>query len=480
MKSLAKNSLFNALYQVLNLLFPLISSMYVARTLMPEGVGRVAYAQNITSYFVTAAALGIPTVGIRVISLARDDRTKLNKSFSELVLLNAISTAIALSIYAVLILNTPSLKTDILLYIATGTVILFNFINIDWFYKGQEEYVYIVIRSIVTKIISIIALFVFVHTPDDYILYAIISSLAICGNYVFNILRSRNYVTFQLRGLNIAQHIKPVLLVAGSLFLSEIYSKLDTTMLGSMIGDESVGYYSYAHKVLQIGIGFCAAITAAFLPRLSYYYENNREQFLALVTQGTRITSFLAIPASVGLFLLAPEAVSLLFGPEFLSAAQTLRIFAILIVVFSFGNLLCYQMMLCSGSEKKHVLILACAATTNIILNSILIPRLQHNGAAVASVCTELFINLVEGIYFKRKLRLRYDMQAIWQAILSTAVMGVCILLVKRVAGTSALAFVFCIISGVCAYAAMNILLKNSLTLEALAIIRNKVFHKGK
>ena len=66
MKSLAKNSLFNAFYQLLNIVFPLISSVYVARTLMPEGVGRVAYAQNVASYFVTAAALGIPMVGFLI------------------------------------------------------------------------------------------------------------------------------------------------------------------------------------------------------------------------------------------------------------------------------------------------------------------------------------------------------------------------------------------------------------------------------
>ena len=60
MKSLTKNTFFNTIYNITNMIFPLISSMYVARILFSDGVGKVSYAQNIVSYFVSFAALGIP------------------------------------------------------------------------------------------------------------------------------------------------------------------------------------------------------------------------------------------------------------------------------------------------------------------------------------------------------------------------------------------------------------------------------------
>lgn len=66
--SIAKNGVFNVIYNVANILFPLIISMYVSRILMPDGIGQVSYAQNIASYFVTFASLGIPTLGIREIA----------------------------------------------------------------------------------------------------------------------------------------------------------------------------------------------------------------------------------------------------------------------------------------------------------------------------------------------------------------------------------------------------------------------------
>ena len=153
MKSVARNSIYNAAYQVLNLIFPLIASTYTARVLLPDGVGQVAYAQNIASYFVTAAALGLPTVGMRVISVSRENSKSLNKSFTELIIINSVSTTIAIVLYVAFIFLHPVLRTEKALYLASGLVILFNYINIDWLYQGNEEYGFIVLRSLITKIL---------------------------------------------------------------------------------------------------------------------------------------------------------------------------------------------------------------------------------------------------------------------------------------------------------------------------------------
>lgn len=479
MKSLTKNSIFNSVYQVLNIIFPLLSSIYVARVLMPEGVGRVAYAQNIASYFATAAALGIPTVGLRAISVARDDKRELNKSFSELFVMNAISTTIVLVTYISLVFGLPSFRADYSLFLATGMMVAFNYINIDWLFQGNEEYVYIVTRNTIVKVVSLGALFLFVRTQDDYILYAVIATLGWCGNYILNVFHARKYVRVTLRNLEIWRYIKPVVILSGSLFLNAIYSKFDTTMLGVMCGEENVGYYSYAHKILQIGISFCTAVTSAFLPRLSYYFQNNKTEFYKLVNKGMEIIAFLAFPAAVGLFILAPDVVSVMFGEVFLPAAQTLRILSVLIIVFAYGNLLCYQMMLCSGTEKRYVLILAFAAIINILLNSLMIPIWKHDGAAMASVCTEFFINIVAGMYYRKKIKLQYKWKPIKEAVMSTSVMGLCLLMLRKALDRSVVSLVVCICVSVGVYVFMNILEKNQFTISIIEAIKYKIGNRS-
>ena len=50
-KSLVKNYAFNVIYNLLNILFPIITTSYVSRILFADGVGKVAFANNIVSYF---------------------------------------------------------------------------------------------------------------------------------------------------------------------------------------------------------------------------------------------------------------------------------------------------------------------------------------------------------------------------------------------------------------------------------------------
>ncbi len=60
-KSIVSNSIFNIIYKVINAVYPLIAVTYVSHVLQAKMMGIVSYAQNIVSYFVILAALGLPT-----------------------------------------------------------------------------------------------------------------------------------------------------------------------------------------------------------------------------------------------------------------------------------------------------------------------------------------------------------------------------------------------------------------------------------
>ena len=239
-KSMVKNSIYNVIYTVVNLLFPLITSVYVARILLPAGVGKVAYAQNIASYFVTLASLGLPSYGVREFAKVQECSEEKNRLFIELILLNAISTTVAVIAYWKLVIDHVE-AADVRLYIASGVVILFNYINIEWFYRGVEEYKYITNRNLAVKILSTLALVLLVNTRQDFILYAWISSLGSGVNYLFNILYVRKFISIRFSGIRLKRHIKPLLAITLTVFLGTIYSKIDITMLGMLATEESIG-----------------------------------------------------------------------------------------------------------------------------------------------------------------------------------------------------------------------------------------------
>lgn len=128
-KSLAKNSIYNIIYTVANILFPFVTSIYVSRILLPAGVGKVASAQNIASYFITIAALGLPSYGVREFAKIREKKDKRNKLFTELLLLNIISTTLAVIGFFLLVLANSGFNNEWSLYTACGLAMYWIFLD---------------------------------------------------------------------------------------------------------------------------------------------------------------------------------------------------------------------------------------------------------------------------------------------------------------------------------------------------------------
>lgn len=471
-KSVWKNSALNLSYKLVSMLFPLVSSAYVARILMPTGVGKVATAQNIVSYFLMFAVLGLPSYGIREISRTRENQRELNKTFSELITINAISTTVAILGYVLLAFIMGRSSGEWGLYIACGLQLVFNYFNIDWLYQGEENYSYICSRSLAVKIISLILLLVLVKKPSDTILYAGITSCALGLNYFFNIIYARKYVSFSLKGLNLKKHISPLAILFLTIVLSGIYSKVDITMLGLFSTEEATGLYTTAHKIVDIIISLCASLTVVLLPRLSYSYAHDRTMFFHLLSQGMRVLFFITIPLAVGLCLLAPQGMTILYGSSFVSGATALRIFSMLIVIKGLGDLLCYQLTICTGNEKKRLPAYFCAAVLNIGLNMILIPQMHQEGAALASLVSELAVNGIQYRIMKRIVGFSVEWKALWQSIIATVCMACAVLLVRSLSQIVIIQVVLSVCVGGSVYLIVNHCLKNEITLSVEIYIR--------
>ena len=478
-KSLAKNSIYNIIYTVANILFPFVTSIYVSRILLPSGVGKVASSQNIASYFVTIAALGLPSYGVREFAKVRENKCERNKLFTELFLLNIISTTLAVVGFWVLVTINMGFQGEWILYGACGLAIVFNYLNIDWMYMGLEEYGYITGRSLLIKAVSLVALFLFVKTKQDYVLYALISSLATGGNYIFNVVHARKFIKINFSGIQIRRHLKPVLLIACIIFLSSIYNKIDVTMLNMMATDESVGFYSYAQKTINMVLAMASAATAALLPRLSYYYDNDKDGFYRLLDKGFQILCAMILPLTFGMALVASQAVEFLYGKAFAPAALTIRLMCPLILIKGFGDLFCYQLVYSTKSEKIILPASASASVINIIVNAVLIPVLLQNGAVIASVFSELVTNAIQFLYMKKKVHFKINGRALATGLFSTAVMFVCVLLFKQFGLPNTIGLFIEIICGTAAYITVNMVMKNELMYEFIGKFREKFLHKN-
>lgn len=467
-KKLVKNSIYNVIYKGLNAFFPLITMTYVSRILLSSGVGKVTYAQNIAQYFVTLAALGIPNYGIREIAKRQNNRNEMNHTFTELFSINLLSTLFFSFCYYILIFAVPSFRKDNFLHVIVGFSICLNALNVDWFYQGVEEYKYIAVRSICIKFLSLICVFIFIRSPEDTTKYAAINCAAVCGNYICNVIHLRKFGVKLCRdSLDFKKHIKPILILLGSVISVELYTLLDTTMIGMMCGDTEVGYYTNSIKLVKMLITIITAIAGVLLPRLSFYHKNGEESKCSeIVSKVFAIMLFIFVPCEIGIFILSKQIVLLLFGKSFVEAGVTLRIASFLICTLGFSNLFGTQVLLTYGKERLLLVTTIVGAVSNIIMNSILIPLFKQNGAALASVLSEALVTGLSFIFAKKFIKMTID-RRFW---FSTAISAVALAIVVCIIETLELYYIatvaISIVCGAMVYLGVNIALENPILRE--------------
>lgn len=448
-KSLVKNSIFNMAYKGFTALFPLATTTYISRVLLPEGVGKVAYANTIVAYFVLIASLGLPSYGVKAIAQNDVDKEQRSRTFFELFFINLIATVLCIIAYFLFVNHFAHFADRRALFNVMGLMLILNIFNIDWFYQGMEEYSYIVTRSVIVKILSFVLMLVFVKDSGDYLIYALILCVATAGNNLLNAVQLRKYITVSVlfrngnsavdergraaEGLHLGHHMRPVLILLASTIATEVYTMLDTVMLEYFHGDIYVGYYSNAVKIVRMTYTVVIALVAVFYPRISMYYkQGNREACNALLSRGTQILLLLALPCALGLALTAEHVVPLLFKEAFLPSVRTLRILSILVLIFSVAYFLGHIVLTATGMERMILRACIVGAVLNTVVNLLLIPGMKQDGAAIASVLSETAVTVVLLWYARRYYRLTITGNYVFSVTAALAGMAAAVLALLR------------------------------------------------
>lgn len=480
-KSLKKNAFYSIVKAFMNLAFPLITFPYASRILNPDGIGKINFANSVVAFFVTLALLGTNTYATREAAKIRDDKEALSLFTKEILIINIFSTAFAYISFFVLIFIIPKFSAYTVLLLICSLKIFFMIFGMDWLYTATEEFKYITIRSIIFQIISLIFLFVFVHSEDDLYWYAMFGIFSAVGSNICNFINARRYVNFFQKGtLHIKRHLKPILIFFGMTIATNVYTVLDTTMLGFLTNDTEIGYYSAATKIVKMVIGVLTAISVVLLPRLSYHAE--KEQFSAfssLIEKSIIIFWMLSIPMCAGLFLLAKPILLLFSGGTFIEALVPMRIIAPIIVIISTASLLGSPLS-ALRKEKISLIAVIIGAVTNFICNLILISKFGAKGAAIGTVIAETSVMIFQALFLLKYIVTKNVIANTLQIFFATAIMSLCVYFLKGISQNLFLQIGISTLGGIFFYAIVLLLLKNIYFCDLLKKVLCQIRMKGK
>ena len=378
---------------------------------------------------------------LKACARVREDRIKLSKTVHELLLLNVITTIFVTIALIVATFIVPGFQQEwLLLFIYSWNMIL-NVVGMNWLYSAVEQYDYITKRSILFKFLGVILMFLFVHKPDDLYIYAIITVFANVGGNIVNIIYSRKFVEFKWFGdYNCKQHLKPTLAMFSTYLAVNVYSSLDSVMLGFIQNEYQVGIYATAVKIKSVLTTLITSLGTVLLPRMSYYIAQGKwDDFSRLLRKSYCAIIMIAIPMMLYFILVAEPSVLFLSGEAYLDAVTPLKILMPILVITSLSNITGMQILKPTGGEWKFAISVSCGAVVNLILNFILIPQYGAVGAAYGTLFAEITQFVAQLIFSRKYLRGAISVKATVQVLVATVGAAVAFFVINTVINFGAL-----------------------------------------
>ncbi|MCR5399003.1 MAG: flippase [Lachnospiraceae bacterium] len=475
--SIKKNVIMNVLLAMSSFVVPLITFPYTSRILHPVGTGRIAFMMSFMEYFNMIALLGIPTYGIKACAKVREDKEELSRVVHELLMISLIMAVLVYVVLAAFFLCVPRLAAEKELFVIFATTVLLNAIGMEWLYQGLEQYSYITVRSLIFKLIGIVAMFALVKEEKDYIIYGAIMIFAASASNVLNFFHSGKYVHKRWLGhYNPTKHLGGIMLLFTMACATKVYTNLDSVMLGFMTTDTDVGYYNASVKIKAILVSMITALGAVLLPRSSYYLENGREdEFEKISAKALKWVIFIGLPVSVFFMIFAKEGILFLSGSLYEASILPMQIMMPTVLFIGITNVLGIQMLIPMNKEKTVLKSVIIGAVLDFIINILLIGRLRSVGAAIGTLAAELAVLIYQYLNLKDRIKRMLSGYRALNNVIAILIAVICAVWVKRLDMPPFFALVIEAVCFFTVYALFMYLRKDEIITELIGDVKDKL-----
>ena len=465
--SVAKNYVYNLIYQLLTIITPLITTPYIARILGAKNNGIYGYTMSIVTYFILFGSLGVAMYGQREIAYVQDDKEKQTNIFWEVNIIKLVSYSISMIVFYLLfcIDGQYSAYYKILLIEMVA-----NLIDISWFFQGNEDFKKTVLRNLIVKSIGLVCIFLFVKSKSDLWIYFLIFVLAdLIGNlslwlYLPKCLDKRK------NKVKLKKHLKSIILLFLPQIAIQIYAVVDKTMIGKLTNNLSeVGYYDQAQKIVRALLLVVGALSSVMCSRIANAYSRNKnEEIRKYMLQSINMVFLIAIPAIFGIFALSEALVPIYFGPGYEKVIPILNLTSIILIVIGLNNVTGMQYLIQVKKQNVFTFSVVVGAIVNVILNIVLINMLGTIGAVYASVSAETIILLIQLHYTKDYIRLKDILTSLTKYLISGLIMFLLVRVLFLNFKTNLYSFLIELVVGAISYIAILLILKSQFIIDLI------------
>lgn len=410
-KSLYKNTMFKLILNIFNIIIPILTGPYIMRVLTNNQVGTLNFAQSIFGYFFMFASFGVYQYGVREISRVKEDKEKLEKTFTSLFSITFVSNIISCLVY-IIVINMILPKDEVYMVCMIFTMYFcFNIIQIEWINEALENFDFIAIKSIIVKLIYVVAILIFIKTSEDFKTYIFLIVFNTALGNIISYIYIKKKLKFRFENIKIAKHILPMFIMVILSNANVLYTQLDRIMIGSNLGEVILSYYAVAQGIMIVINTLLMSIVQACAPRLNAYIgSDNKDKYLKLLNSVSKIYFMFLFPISIGMGMLSEELMILYGGNKYIGTGSILLAFAFYIVTIGFDNIIGTQIMYVNRKEKEQVKILFLGGAINLLLNCLLLifNIFTIEMVVLTTAIANIIVVIIQKIYVRDKLKIDF------------------------------------------------------------------------
>lgn len=415
-RQILKNTSYLAFAIICQKILVFFYFIFLARFLGAADFGKYNFAFAFSLIFVIITALGFEHVITREIAKKKD--LSLMKEESQKYLGSVLFFKIWLSLLmflcvfiAINLLNYPS-ETKIIVYLISLAVIVESFTTV--FYAVFRAF-----QNLKYEAIGFFGSYVLICGIGTWALFLGYKLIPIATIYLLgNLLNFLFAFYFICKKFGFPKFVFEKKLAKFLLFSTlpfafsgifiKVYDSIDTVMLSKLKGDEIVGFYNAAFKLI-FSLQFIPVVfMASIYPLMSTLFMTSLEKLEKVFSKTFKYLLLISLPISFGISVLADKIILLMYKEEYLGAIPALMILAFM-TIFVFLNFVTGTLLNAINKQKTNMYIDACGMILNISLNCFLIPLFSLSGAAFASVITISFLLFLRMQRIKKFLKFNFS-----------------------------------------------------------------------
>ncbi|MBC7333945.1 MAG: flippase [Actinobacteria bacterium] len=402
---IAKNISMLFISRIISMLFGFFYVMYMARYLGPSKYGIIAFALALNGIFGVIVNFGLDFLIVR--EVAR------NKNLAGIYLANAMVLKVIFGVvsflivaFVVNILGYPETTIKVVYLITISTTIAGIVSVFRDIYQAFEEMVFIAAGQILSSVLSLILVLVGIKLQLGVIYFAVtfvLVNLIVLGYYVGVTIWKHLHFSIHIN-FNFWKHLvsESWSFALSSIFVA-IFFWIDSVMLSYMKGNEIVGIYNAAYRLVYVLLFIPGTYFMTIYPVLSKMYMKSQKDVKFVYNRSLKYFATLGGLIGIVTMLFAKEIILLIYGQDYELSIPALKIL-IWAVVFSFVTHPPLYTLNSINRQIVYTKATALGALLNFILNIFAIQKLSYIGASLTTVFTEALVFSITFMYLKAHL----------------------------------------------------------------------------